>query len=352
MHRLLILLVTFIAAGCASAQAGKMAWVLEPTEAATATSTATSTSTSTSTSTDSTSTSTSTSTAMTPDAAPPATFEPDGPYLPPVANPAPEKLAAEAPAGPPIDAALLRFAADARLRRSVLPHSHAFPPDAVVAWQGLAHELERYLERPMPQTPLAELVRARVAVEAELDFDRRRFGDPPPEVALALREEITHLARRAEAARALGQTIFVATRPPLLRWPVPDAGLSSTFGLRVHPLDHVRRMHWGVDFAAATGRVVSAAARGFVVRAGYTPGYGLVVEVRHDGELTSRYGHLSRLLCASGDRIDAGQPIGLVGSTGRSTGPHLHFEVWRGGRAEDPLVLLGARWSGSAGGGG
>ena len=354
MRRLLILLVTFTAAGCASAPAVKMAWVVEPepTESGAsnhdhpltpalspaggeggrpALSTATSTGYS--------------------DAALLA-FESDEPYLPPVANPAPEKLAAEAPAGPPIDAALLRFAADARLRRTVLPHSHSFPPDAVVAWQGLAQELEQYLQRPMPQTPLAELVRARVAVEAELDFDRRRFGDPPPEVALALREDITHLARRAEAARALGQTIFVATRPPVLRWPILDAGLSSTFGVRLHPIDHVRRMHWGVDFAAATGRVVIAAARGFVVRAGYTPGYGLAVEVRHDGELTSRYGHLSRLLCASGDRIDAGQPIGLVGSTGRSTGPHLHFEVWRGGRAEDPLVLLGAHWSGSAGGGG
>src|SRR6266568_1717821 len=244
MRRLLILLLTFTAVGCASAPAGKMAWVLEP-EA-----------TETSSHDDHPLTpalspaggeggrlalSTSTATGYT-DAALLA-FESDEPYLPPVANPAPEKLAAEAPAGPPIDAALLRFAADARLRRAVLPPSHVFPPDAVVAWQGLAHELEQYLERPMPQTPLAELVRARVAVEAELDFDRRRFGDPPAQVAAALRGEITHLARRAEAARALGQTIFVATRPPVLRWPILDAGLSSAFGVRLHPIDHVRRMH-------------------------------------------------------------------------------------------------------------
>jgi murein DD-endopeptidase MepM/ murein hydrolase activator NlpD len=143
----------------------------------------------------------------------------------------------------------------------------------------------------------------------------------------------------------MGQRLLWAGRPPALRWPIDDAGLSSAFGVRIHPIDHVRRMHWGVDLAAPPGRVVSAAAAGWVVHAGFTPGYGLTVEVRHAGELTSRYGHLSRLLCAPGDRLDAGQALGLVGATGRATGPHLHFEVWRGGRAEDPLVLLGARWA-------
>jgi murein DD-endopeptidase MepM/ murein hydrolase activator NlpD len=357
MRRLLFLIATFTAAGCASAPVGKMAWELEREPTPTPTSTSTGDDrldgpSALSVAPPEVARSRRAATATGYTDADLLAFEAEETYLPPVANPAPEKLAAEAPAGPPIDAALLRFAAEARLRRMVLPHSSSFPPDAIAAWQGLAQELEQYLDRPMPQTPLAELVRARVALEAELDFDRRRFGNPPAEVAAALRQDLTHLARRAEAARALGQTIFVATRPPVLRWPIMDAGLSSTFGPRLHPIDHVRRMHWGVDFAAAIGRVVSSAARGFVVRAGYTPGYGLAVEVRHDGELTSRYGHLSRLLCAPGDRLDAGQPIGLVGSTGRSTGPHLHFEVWRGGRAEDPLVLLGARWSGSAGGGG
>jgi murein DD-endopeptidase MepM/ murein hydrolase activator NlpD len=276
-------------------------------------------------------------------------IDPDEPPLPPVANPAPERTAAEAPAGPPIDAALLRFAADARTRRADLPRAGAFPAPVAAAWDDLALEVERYLGRPMPQTPLAELVRARVSIEAELDFDRRRFGAPAPELTTRLRADLAQLARRAEAARALGQSIFAVTRPPVLRWPILDAGLSSGFGPRLHPIDHVRRMHWGIDLASVAGRVVSAAARGFVVRAGFTPGYGLAVEIRHDGELTSRYGHLSRLLCGAGDRLDAGQPIGLVGATGRATGPHLHFEVWRGGRAEDPLVLLGARW-GSAGG--
>ncbi|HEX9291382.1 MAG TPA: M23 family metallopeptidase [Anaeromyxobacteraceae bacterium] len=276
-------------------------------------------------------------------------IDPDEPPRPPVADPAPERVASEAAPGPAVDATLLRFAADARERRASDPPSQAFPERAVSAWEALAGELERYLARAMPQTPLAELVRARITVEAELGFDRRRFGAPPPALAARLADRVQRLARRAEAARALGQTLFAATRPPALRWPISDAGLTSVFGVRLHPIDRIRRMHWGIDLAAAAGRVVSSAARGFVVHAGFTPGYGLAVEVRHDGELTSRYGHLSRLLCAPGDRVDSGQPLGLVGATGRATGPHLHFEVWRGGRAEDPLVLLGSRWTGSGG---
>lgn len=109
-------------------------------------------------------------------------------------------------------------------------------------------------------------------------------------------------------------------------------------------------MHNGVDLAAAAGRVVSAAAGGFVVRAGWSGGYGLLVEVRHPGDLTTRYSHLSAVLCAPGDALEPGQPVGLVGRTGLATGPHLHFEVWRGGEPRDPLPLLGmASAAGSAG---
>ncbi len=272
----------------------------------------------------------------------------EGPPRPPIEDPAHEHVVTEMPAGPPLDATLLRFAAQARDRRATLPSRCVFPESVIAAWEALADDLQRYLARAMPETPLAELVRARIAVEAELDFDRRHFGAPPPALTAKLADRVERLARRAEAERTLGQTLFVATRPPVLRWPVSDAGLTSLFGMRFHPIDRIRRMHWGIDLAAPPGRLVSSAARGFVVHAGFTPGYGLAVEVRHEGELTSRYGHLSHLLCAPGDRVDSGQPLGLVGATGRATGPHLHFEVWRGGRPEDPLVLLGARFMGNA----
>jgi murein DD-endopeptidase MepM/ murein hydrolase activator NlpD len=213
----------------------------------------------------------------------------------------------------------------------------------VQAWSSLGEQLERYLDRPMPETPLLELVRARVTVESELEFDRRRYGAVPAEVEGQVRPRLARLAARAESARAVGERLFVRQRPPPLRWPVEDASLSSGFGLRLHPLDGLRKMHWGVDLAAAPGRVVAAAASGYVVHAGWMAGYGWLVEVRHPGDLTSRYSHLSRILCHPGDALEAGQVLGLVGQTGKATGPHLHFEVWKGGKAMDPLGYLATR---------
>jgi hypothetical protein len=281
---------------------------------------------------------------------PDLTEEPEGPVEPPAAVPAPESFATELPAGPPIDALLMRFTVDARARRARHPAHAGFPDEAAEAWRDLAGELDHYLARPLPQTPLMELVRARVTVEAEWDYDERRFGPAPAALAAELRARAARLGRRVEAGRALGFSLFARPAPAKLRWPVEQAGLSSLFGMRVHPVEGRRRMHRGVDLAASTGRVVSAAAAGWVVRAGWTGGYGLMVEVRHPGDLTTRYSHLSAILCSPGDALDPGQPLGLVGRTGLATGPHLHFEVWRAGEPKDPLPWLGlARTAGSAG---
>lgn len=102
------------------------------------------------------------------------------------------------------------------------------------------------------------------------------------------------------------------------------------------------RNHEGVDIAAPQGTGVFVAAEGAVVRTGYdAAGYGRFVEIRHPNGMSTLYGHLSRLDVASGDRVEGGQRIGLVGSTGRSTGPHLHFEVRRGDRQVNPVKVLG-----------
>jgi murein DD-endopeptidase MepM/ murein hydrolase activator NlpD len=282
---------------------------------------------------------------------PQVTQEPEAAVEPPVTVPAPESFATELPAGPPVDAILVRFAVDSRARRGRHAPNAGFPEEVVFAWRALAGELDRYLGRALPQTPLLELVRARVTVEAEWAYDERRYGVAPPELEEAVRTRTTRLARRLEAARAIGASLFTRPPPARLRWPVEQAGLSSVFGMRMHPLEGKRRMHLGVDLATAAGRVVSAAAAGWVVRAGWTGGYGLMVEVRHPGDLTTRYSHLSAILCAPGDAVDPGQPLGLVGRTGLATGPHLHFEVWRGGEPRDPLPWLGmAGTPGSAGG--
>jgi murein DD-endopeptidase MepM/ murein hydrolase activator NlpD len=276
--------------------------------------------------------------------------EPEGPVAPPVVVPAPESEASEAPDGPPIDATLVRFAQEARARRGRAPAGRGFPAEAVTGWQALSSELDPYLARALPQTPLLELVRARVTVEAEWDYDQRRYGAPPAELAARVAARARRLATRIEAARALGLAMFRVPAPGRLRWPIEQAGISSLFGMRTHPLDGRRRMHTGVDLAGGAGHVVRAAGRGWVVRAGWMGGYGLVAEVRHPGDLTTRYGHLSALLCAAGDPVEPGQPLGLIGRTGRATGPHLHFEVWKGGQPSDPLAWLGVVPSdGSAG---
>lgn len=276
--------------------------------------------------------------------------EPEGPVEPPVAVPAPESFATEIAAGPPIDATLVRFALEARTRRARHAARQGFPDEAVQAWTSLAAEVDRYLARALPQTPLLELVRARVTVEAEWDYDQRRFGPPPAELAELVESRAIRFGRRLDAARALGFALFTRPPPARLRWPVEQAGLSSLFGMRTHPVEGRRRMHYGVDLAAAAGRVVSAAGAGWVVRAGWTGGYGLMVEVRHPGDVTTRYSHLSAILCAPGDSVEPGRPLGLVGKTGLATGPHLHFEVWRGGEPNDPLPWLGlASSQGSAG---
>jgi murein DD-endopeptidase MepM/ murein hydrolase activator NlpD len=264
----------------------------------------------------------------------------DGDVAPPVRIPAPEAVASEIPQGPPIDPILLRFAAEARSRRGRTAELRGYPPEAIESWRALTADLDQYLLRPLPQTPLLELVRARITLDAEWDYDRRRYGAPPRDLAVAVLARATKLAARIETARAVGLAVLAKPPPARLRWPVDQAGISSPFGVRFDPFDGSRRMHRGIDFSADRGELVVAAARGWVVRAGPAGGYGLMVEVRHPGDVTTRYGHLSSILCTPGDAVEAGQGLGLVGQTGRATGPHLHFEIWKGGLALDPLPWL------------
>jgi murein DD-endopeptidase MepM/ murein hydrolase activator NlpD len=126
-----------------------------------------------------------------------------------------------------------------------------------------------------------------------------------------------------------------------LQQPVPGA-LTSGFGYRVHPILGYRRFHRGVDFGASYGTPILAATDGRVALAGWGGGYGKVVELRHGGGLATRYGHMSRIAVAAGQTVRQGQVIGYVGSTGLSTGPHLHYEMFRNGQLVDPRTV---RWT-------
>lgn len=123
-------------------------------------------------------------------------------------------------------------------------------------------------------------------------------------------------------------------------WPAADYRFTSEYGRRSDPFRRRASMHFGIDLAAPRGTEILSSAPGRVVRAGWAGSYGNLIEIDHGKGLTSRYAHLSRIHVSKGDRVGAGELIGKMGSTGRSTGSHLHFEIRVDGRAVDPLPYL------------
>jgi murein DD-endopeptidase MepM/ murein hydrolase activator NlpD len=122
--------------------------------------------------------------------------------------------------------------------------------------------------------------------------------------------------------------------------PVHDYRFTSSFGVRGNPFGHGGEMHPGLDMAAPIGTPIYATADGIVSRAERAGGYGNLVQLDHGAGLQTRYGHMSQILVHSGQRVHRGDLIGLMGSTGRSTGSHLHYEVRIDGRAVNPMPFL------------
>lgn len=116
--------------------------------------------------------------------------------------------------------------------------------------------------------------------------------------------------------------------------------LSSGFGMRVHPVLGGYRAHKGIDLPASTGTPIRATADGKVGKADWFGGYGLYVQLEHGANMETRYGHMSRIAVAEGQSVRKGDIIGYVGTTGRSTGPHLHYEVRIAGEAVNPMPYM------------
>jgi murein DD-endopeptidase MepM/ murein hydrolase activator NlpD len=135
-------------------------------------------------------------------------------------------------------------------------------------------------------------------------------------------------------SRALTESIRPEGRP------VMSGYISSYFGGRPDPFDGHEALHKGVDFAGSAGEQVLAVAAGVVTRAEAASGYGNLIEINHGNGYVTRYGHNQSLLVALGDTVVRGQPVALMGSTGRSTGPHVHFEVLRNGTHINPLSFV------------
>jgi len=124
--------------------------------------------------------------------------------------------------------------------------------------------------------------------------------------------------------------------------PLPGSSITSRFGNRTDPFLGRLALHAGIDFRASSGTQIRSTGAGTVLVAGRTGGYGNMVEIDHGGGVTTRYAHLSQVLVKPGDHVEINDPVGLSGTTGRSTGPHLHYEVRRNGKAIDPMRFLTA----------
>jgi murein DD-endopeptidase MepM/ murein hydrolase activator NlpD len=151
-----------------------------------------------------------------------------------------------------------------------------------------------------------------------------------------LARQVQQTARDLMAARALDAA--AAALP--LAIPVDDPVRSSGFGVRVDPFTHVPAFHPGQDFSGHYGEAIHVTAPGVVSFVGQRTGYGNCVEVDHGHGFKTRYGHLSRFTVGVGTPVKTGDVIGRMGSTGRSTGVHLHYEVWASGHLENPARFL------------
>lgn len=159
-------------------------------------------------------------------------------------------------------------------------------------------------------------------------------GGPPKPVAAS---PVTEMAGGSSPGapslgpKSLGTPKFAPLSRPLL---------TSRFGMRLQPILGFMRQHQGVDLAAPIGTPVYATAGGIVSSAGVSSGYGLLIQLDHAGAIQTRYAHLSRLAVSPGQQVAAGQLIGYTGTSGLSTGPHLHYEVRVGGVAVDPIPYM------------
>jgi|GEM_PF-1380266 len=275
----------------------------------------------------------------------------------PLTLPAPSKAAFDAremvAAPPPVDPeqvahdlemALLRFTAR---RRAVSAESGAsgsrWPRTLTQTWRSILRTLEAgFASTPHPM-PGRLLIQTRVTLEAELELCARQHGPTPKEVKARVQAIWLTVAQQMRARRPRrAPDSRTSSGAIALTWPVSPIVVTSPFGFRRDPIlgSQQVRFHAGLDLGGRRGDIVLAAGSGKVTGARWQGGHGRTITVQHAGGYSTRYAHLARMLVSVGVEVEAGQAIGLMGSTGRSTGPHLHFEVMRGSVPVDPFEVL------------
>ncbi len=211
------------------------------------------------------------------------------------------------------------------------------------------------LSQLQAQASRLQILGDRVVREAGLDASEFDFGAAmggpdlyaPAGDEVALQQGVSQLASRLGAQERQLQAVshLLNGRQALAEalpagWPVLAGRISSGFGYRRDPLHGHRRFHAGVDIPGRTGDPVLAVAAGVVTATGARSGYGRTIEITHLDGYTTLYGHNRRLLVREGDVVGRGDVIAELGASGRATGPHVHFEVRRDGRAVDPRTYL------------
>lgn len=184
----------------------------------------------------------------------------------------------------------------------------------------------------------SELVSEAAQHAALLEEARQRRADFEAEIG-SLKAESSTVSALLQGVQ-VGIAGALPSGPGVFLQPVAGSSLTSTFGPRVHPIFGTVRMHDGLDLGAKMGTPIRAAAAGTVVSAAVRGGYGMVTIVDHGGGVATMYAHQSEMFVTAGTVVAAGQVIGAVGSSGFSTGPHLHFEVRLAGAPVDPLLYL------------
>lgn len=196
----------------------------------------------------------------------------------------------------------------------------------------------------MAMAPAPALANASTAASTDVKAPIRENADIPAADSAASDAKFRQLFAswkdiEAEQPTMSATTTATAASIPS-RMPVEDARFSSLFGSRIHPVTGKRKNHHGIDMAAPSGTPIYATADGRVEMAKWYGGYGNYVQIEHGGDVETRYGHMSRMNVSEGQPVKKGDLIGWVGSTGRSTGPHLHYEVRIAGEPVDPEPYL------------
>lgn len=186
------------------------------------------------------------------------------------------------------------------------------------------------------KTSLTEQTESQKSLIARLSSDRKALEAAEDRLARDSRNLGIFIQQRVAARSGSGPIVWGTGQ---MLYPA-NARITSRFGWRVHPILGSRRFHAGIDFGASHGSTIRAADSGTVIFAGWYGGYGNAVVIDHGNGITTLYGHSSQLYVSEGQGVQKGQPIAAVGSTGLSTGPHLHFEVRLNGKPVDPLAYL------------